>query len=87
MIALARELQHFQSKLKDSEDRYKNKTDNMVGLWHGSSGICFAEASGRVQAGFAINRAALEQLVFDVNAVHNEMTTRDNLAAGAVGSM
>ena len=73
--------------LKEAGDKYKKKMDAMSSVWQGSSGKSFAEAAGRVEAGFVINRSVLEQMLYDVAASQKALVEQDTVTAKSVSSM
>ena len=78
--------QQVLNQLRTAETSYKKTMDDMNSAWLGSSGKNFAEAAGRVEARFAANRSALEQLVYDISGVQKTLTEQDMLNAASIRS-
>ena len=84
IVALTGALRRDSVKLKDLGDKYKKMMDAMASVWQGSSGKSFAEAAGRVEAGFVVNRSVLEQMVVDVTNSQKSIADQDDLTAKAI---
>ena len=82
----ASSLRQLSSKLKGTGDNYKKMMDDMSNGWKGSSGKSFSEASGRVEAGFVINRSVLEQMIYDVTAANKEIVEQDTRTGKTVAA-
>ena len=79
-------LRNLSNKLKNTGDNYKKMMDDMSNAWKGSSGKSFSEAAGRVEAGFVINRAVLEQMIYDATMAQESIVQHDTLTARKVVS-
>ena len=80
-------LRSASNKLKETGDKYKKMMDEMASGWQGSSGKSFAEAAGRVESGFVINRSVLEQMTYDVTASQKSLVDQDTMTGKSVASM
>ena len=86
-LVLKNALKRDSNTLKDTGDKYKKSMDAMASVWQGASGKSFAEAAGRVEAGFVINRSVLEQMINDVTTAQKSMSEQDAQGAKTVNSM
>jgi len=86
-MMLVKSLKRASGDLDKTGTKYKKKMDDMAGSWQGSSGKSFAEAAGRVEAGYIINRSVLEQMIHDVTAAVKSMTEQDTMTGRTVSTM
>jgi len=87
LTSQANALQSACNELSKIETKYKNKMDNMAGDWWGESGKSFAEAAGRVEAGYTVNRTVLEQMIYDVKESQKTITERDTTIGKSLAAM
>ena len=80
-------LQRASGTLKEAGDKYQKMMDAMSNEWQGGSGKSFAEAAGRVEAGFVANRTALEQLIYDISGTKEILSGQDESNAKAIKSI
>ena len=74
-------------QLKTAETGYQKAIDAMYAEWKGSSGKNFAEAAGRVKAGFVANRTALEQLIYEISNVQKILSSQDESGARSINAI
>jgi len=87
IAAQAGALRSASDRLKEVGKSYKKAMDTMVRDWQGSSGRSFAEAAGRVQAGYTINSSVVEQLIYDVTRASRGMVEADRMRSRRVATM
>jgi len=77
-------LQNASGTLKDIGDRYKGRMDAVSSEWHGNSGKSFAEAAGRVESGYIVNKSVLDQMINDAKRAQSSMNDQDAQSAKSV---
>jgi len=77
-------LQSACQRLQEIGTKYKEGMDSMSSSWQGESGKSFAEAAGRVEAGFVVNRTALEVLIRGGSGATRFLAQRDEAIGRSV---